>query len=418
MTKNRSFISQALLSLGLALVLIAGDFFFFWHQFEDRYPRPWSALYEIFGLMLLLSVAFKKRGFLIACSALSVAAFLQMAHLSFFGTFLHATKIYLFFTNLGEVAETTSAVGSLLILPGLILGLSIFAYWLFIRLKKTENWTWAPLKWILAGLLIYYPARNYIKNTDIGKNPAIHNMAFSNFYWSFAYFLGRTLPFKMSHRRVEAYQAQFQRREINPKANIIFILGESLRYQNMQLFGYSKPTTPELMKLKDELPSVIRKGIAGGVATDVAIPLFINNFQSVDPMAAILSQQRCLFKLAKENGFQTHFYSAQAEGDLKHIVNYLCLPHIDQLKIGPGKSLMEDIDKRYYDDILLTDLERVDFSKPNFVLLHQRGSHSPYNLRYPPGKGIFPVDESADLGEQMITHYDNSVGFTDEVVAE
>lgn len=418
MARIRRFLSQAWVCLAIGLVLVAGDFFFFWSHFEDRYPRPWSAVYETFGVMLLLSVAFKKRGFFISSVVLATCAFLQMAHLSYFGTFLHPTKIWLFFTNLGEVAETTSAVGSLLIVPGLILATSVFLFGMFLRLKKSENWTWAPMKWILLVYLSFFPIKNYIKNADIGKQPAIHNLAFSNFYYSWAYFLGRTLPFKLSHKTTEPYQAQFERREMNPKVNIIFVLGESLRYQNMQIFGYEKSTTPEFMKLKDELAFVARKGIAGGVATDVAIPLFVNNFQSLNPMAAILSQQRCLFKLAKENGFETHFYSAQAEGDLKHIVNYLCLPYIDQLKIGPGKSLMEDIDKRYYDDILLTDIDRVDFSKPNFVLLHQRGSHSPYNLRYPAEKSKFPVDPDADLGSQMVTHYDNSVAFTDEVIAE
>ncbi len=418
MTKFRTWLPQILTSLAIAVILVAGDFFFFWYQFEDRYPRNSSAWFETFGLMLLLSLAFKRRGFYIGIGVILFTAFLQMAHLAYFGTFLHPTKIYLFFTQLGEVWETVRFIGKMLILPSLVFLVSGVLVWIVSRFSRKDNQTWAPMKWIVLLALVYLPIRTYVTNGDYGKQPAIHNLAFSNFYASFTYFLGRTLPFKLTHQTSETYQAQFQRLTEKPQVNIVFILGESLRYQNMQIFGYDKPTTPGLMKLKDEMPMVYRKGISGGVCTDVAIPLFVNNFQSVNPMAAILSQERCLFKLAKENGFETHFYSAQAEGDLKHIVNYLCLPYIDHIKIGPGKSLMEDIEKRYYDDILLSDLDRVDFSKPTFLLLHQRGSHSPYNLRYPADKAAFPVDPKAEMGQQMITHYDNSVAFTDQVVTE
>lgn len=418
MHQKNKWIPQVLLCLATAAVLVAGDFYFFWHQFEDRYPRPWSGTYETFALMLILSVAFRRRGFFLSVGAILTMAFLQMAHLSYFGTFLHPTKIYLFFTNVGEVFETLGGIGKMLLFPSLIFAVSLAALWGLSKIYKGHNWTWAPMKWILLFALVYYPARTYVTKGDYGKQPAIHNLAFSNFYAAVTYFLGRTLPFKLTHQTNETYQAQFVRERENPKVNVVFILGESLRYQNMQLFGYERPTTPGLMKLQSEFPMIHRKGISGGVCTDVAIPLFVNNYQSVNPMAAILSQERCLFKLAKENGFETHFYSAQAEGDLKHIVNFLCLPYIDHLQIGPGKSLMEDVEKRYYDDILLGYLDRVDFSKPNFLILHQRGSHSPYNLRYPADQAAFPVDPNADVGTQLITEYDNSVAFTDKVVSQ
>ena len=274
------------------------------------------------------------------------------------------------------------------------------------------------MKWLLLVALLYIPIRTTIRKDDYGKQPAIHNMAFSNMYSSFSYFFSRTLPFKLARREIEPLRVKLDKIQENPQVNVVFVLGESLRYQNMQLFGYTRATTPELVKLSQELPMVYRKAIAGGVCTDVAIPMFINNYQSTAPMSVILSQEQCLFKLAKNNGFETHFYSAQAEGDLKHIINYICTAAIDHMKIGPGISLIEDIEKRYYDNILLKDLEAVNFAKPQFVVLHQRGSHSPYNLRYPADKAAFPIDPKMEVAEQMITEYDNSVAFTDQVVSQ
>lgn len=414
---RNAWISQIVYSFLAAVILAGGDFLFFWFHFENKYPRHWSAFYETFGLVLLLTFAFQKRGVFISLCVLMFLAFVQMAHLSFFGTFIHPTKIYLAFINIGELSETTSQIGRLIMIPFWIMLFSAFCIWLSGYLAKVPFKNWRPMKWVLLVALLYIPIRTVVRQDDYGKQPAIHNMAFSNMYSSFSYFFARTLPFKLQRKDIEPVTIKLDKATDQPQINVIFVLGESLRYQNMQLFGYTRPTTPELMKVSQEFPTVYRKAISGGVCTDVAIPMFINNYQNTSPMSTILSQEQCLFKLAKNNGFETHFYSAQAEGDLKHIVNYICTAAIDHMKIGPGISLIEDSEKRYYDDILLKDLEKVDFAKPQFLVLHQRGSHSPYNLRYPADQAAFQLDPNSDVTQQMITEYDNSVAFTDKIIS-
>jgi glucan phosphoethanolaminetransferase (alkaline phosphatase superfamily) len=42
-----------------------------------------------------------------------------------------------------------------------------------------------------------------------------------------------------------------------------------------------------------------------------------------------------------------------------------------------------------------------------FYVLHQRGSHGPYALRYPKDKAVFPI--SGDYKADRVNHYDNSV---------
>ncbi len=414
----KPYLPQILKSLLIAAVLVFGDFLFMWSHFENRYPRQWSATYETFGIALLLTLSFKRRGFYVAVGALLLMAFFQMSHLSYFGTFIHPTKMYLFFTQTGEIVETLSGIGKILLIPFWIFLFSCLCLWGSSLLFRNEHKNWRPLKWILAVAFVYVPVRTYVTKGDYGKQPAIHNLGFSNFYSSFTYFISRTVPYKLAKKDLEVYRSKIEKATDKPKINVVFILGESLRYQNMQLYGYPRATTPHLMEMQKEMPFLFRKAVSAGVCTDVSIPMFFNNYQGTSPMPVVLSQDQCLFKLAKNNGFTTHFYSAQAEGDLKHIVNYLCLASVDHMQIGPGISLMEDIDKRYYDDILLSKMDDIDFNQPNFLVLHQRGSHSPYNLRYPKEKALFPVDENAELGQQMITHYDNSVGFTDQVIYE
>jgi glucan phosphoethanolaminetransferase (alkaline phosphatase superfamily) len=50
-------------------------------------------------------------------------------------------------------------------------------------------------------------------------------------------------------------------------------------------------------------------------------------------------------------------------------------------------------------------LKNIDLNKPNLIVLHQRGSHSPFNKQYPENYDKFESD------------YDNSVLYTDFVLA-
>lgn len=416
-----SWFQQVLQCFIFAIILVGGDFLFFYLKFEDRFPRHGIAILETFGLVLLISFAFRRRGFYLSIMSLMLLAFVQMSHLSYYGTFVHPTKIYQFFTNFFEVMETAKQD------PGLLFGvsfwillISLVCTWGLSKIFIRQNRTWRPMPWVLLVALCYIPVRTFAIKDDYGKQPAVHNLAFSNMYSSTSYFFARTLPFKWNHSRQieESARAPLKKTSEKPQVNVIFILGESLRYQNMQLFGYEKPTTPQLVKLSEQMPMVYRRAVSGGVCTDVAVPMFMNNAYGTNPTPAILEQDRCLFRLAKNNGFETSFYSAQTEGELKHIINFLCAGSIDHMRLALTSS--EDVTegKKSYDEVLLPDLEKVDFSKPQFLVLHQRGSHVPYSLRYPPEKTVFPVDPQADMTTRLVTEYNNSVAFTDEILSE
>ena len=112
----KPYLPQILKSLLIAAVLVFGDFLFMWSHFENRYPRQWSATYETFGIALLLTLSFKRRDFYVAVGSLLLMAFFQMSHLSYFGTFIHPTKMYLFFTQTGEIVETLSGIVGLVII--------------------------------------------------------------------------------------------------------------------------------------------------------------------------------------------------------------------------------------------------------------------------------------------------------------
>lgn len=58
----------------------------------------------------------------------------------------------------------------------------------------------------------------------------------------------------------------------------------------------------------------------------------------------------------------------------------------------------------------------VDMSRPNFVVLHQRNSHSPYDRNYPPEGNYFHSDAGSETNQYRVDTYDNSVRHTDHLL--
>ena len=147
------------------------------------------------------------------------------------------------------------------------------------------------------------------------------------------------------------------------------------------------------------------KGISSGVSTDVAVALFMNNAFGLSGIKKIIKGDQCLFKLAKDSEFNTHFYSSQSQQQLRYITNSICTNYIDHYKSLDDLNSELDNPNKADDKILYDDLDDVLKLKQQFVILHQRGSHSPYKLRYT--EEIFPV--VGDYKKDRINHYDNSV---------
>jgi len=136
-----------------------------------------------------------------------------------------------------------------------------------------------------------------------------------------------------------------------------------------------------------------------------------------DGVPQIITTNTCLFKMAKNNGFSTHFYSAQAQDQLSQLKSYLCLKWVDEYTDGTEKT--KDIDRPALDEFLLETIDRIDFSKPNFVVLHQRGSHTPFIEDYPKEFDKFTKENTQDKSiSQNTLEYQNSIYYTDFVLSQ
>lgn len=198
--------------------------------------------------------------------------------------------------------------------------------------------------------------------------------------------------------------------------NIVFILGESLRYDRLSLNGYYRNTTPFLQK-EENLYS-FSNIVSPSYYTSQAMPLVLSNLAVNDTSTGALVSLITLFKSA---GYHTHWISNQRYPDgqtrviLKQVENY----------IGKGTlSKKNDFDKTVLShlDACMNEYDTLN----NFIVIHLMGSHFPYYKRYPKNFSVFKPDLEINEHpiflfqhkEKLLNCYDNSVLYNDYILSE
>lgn len=357
-----------------------------------------------FLLFFILSFISQKKVRFLLLNFLIILNFIQMVHLEYFGTKIFPFEIYLFFIEQGEIIGALKEELYHFIYPFIFTIIPLIIIYVFNHKLSDKLIKNKYLFYFFILYLVYNPARTFITGNNWGRQPSAQEFDGMNVYLSTSYFLGRILPEKLSspQPKGEPFKITFTRG--NPKSNtIVFVLGESLSSNHLSLFKYERETTPFLKSMKDNKNFYYLEGISSGVSTDVSVAFLINNTFGRFGKNVIIKGNQCLFKLAKDQGYTTHFYSSQSAEQLRYISNSICPKYIDHY------ASLNDLDKNIKDpnaaddDILLSKFKDIDLSGKHFIVLHQRGSHAPHNLRYK--KEIFKIND----GDPRINHYDNSV---------
>ena len=174
----------------------------------------------------------------------------------------------------------------------------------------------------------------------------------------------------------------------------------------MSIFGYGRETTPFFHSQVGRDGFYFRKTVASAVSTDL-----LNVLTGPEQVHNMVTGTWCLYRMAKASGMKTYFLSTQTADSMEHIINYLCPDSIEVLKTMDAIENTGELPEAD-DHSLITQLEGVDFNASNFIVLHQRGSHSPYQKR-------FPEDFKKLVGTQgkrgdTVDAYDNSLLYGDD----
>jgi lipid A ethanolaminephosphotransferase len=214
---------------------------------------------------------------------------------------------------------------------------------------------------------------------------------------------------------------------------LFFVIGETVRAQNFQLGGYSRPTTPELSQQQGVF--YFDNARSCGTSTAVSLPCMVSHLGRDRFDVREAARQTNLLDALKSAGFRVEWRenNTGSQGVAVRIKSieyskgwprYLPSagggsepgPHPDDLcKNGPC-----------FDEIMLSGLadELKDITQDTAIVFHQMGSHGPaYFQRYPERFEDFkPVCRTTELGrctrDEIVNAYDNSIRYADHNLAE
>jgi heptose-I-phosphate ethanolaminephosphotransferase len=181
---------------------------------------------------------------------------------------------------------------------------------------------------------------------------------------------------------------------VSPRV-VVVVIGESANRLHWSLYGYPRPTTPQLQGLSREL----------FVFTDV-ISSCAATLCSIQGMLATTGESLPTFNMFSGAGYSTHWLSAQYNQGTNDIE-----------MVGLVGSCGERVFLSAAYDGNLVPLMAQAAGKPGrqMIFLNLFGSHVRYSDRYPESEALF---HGASVAEKLRATYDNSIHYTDRVIAE
>lgn len=202
-----------------------------------------------------------------------------------------------------------------------------------------------------------------------------------------------------------------QRREI-----YVLVIGESSRRNHWSLFGYDRPTTPELGATANLVP--FENMASPWSASRMAIPVLLSRKPSTDRREFF--DEASIVRAFSEAGFKTYWLSNQhAVGKHDSPISIYAY-EADNVRFF---NLANWADSGTYDEVLLAPLKAaIEDSADNlFIIMHTMGSHARYEYRYPEPFDIFKPsmkhkgDDAHHIS--LLNTYDNSIRYTDHFLA-
>ena len=181
----------------------------------------------------------------------------------------------------------------------------------------------------------------------------------------------------------------------------VLIVGESVRVDNMSLYGYTRSTTPQVEAQRKQI-KLFNQAISGGPYTALSVPLSL----TADSVLShdIHNYPDNIINMANQAGFQTFWLSSQSA----FRQNGTAVTSI-------AMRAMETVYVRGFDELLLPHLSQAlqqNTQQKKLIVLHLNGSHEPACSAYPQSSAVFQPQDDQDAC------YDNSIHYTDSLLGQ
>lgn len=240
------------------------------------------------------------------------------------------------------------------------------------------------LLWLLMPVTFYLKHR-YVSNKGGGR-------MIKSVYYHFSDF-STALKVQEDINLIKKNVPVFNIKKIQPGIeNVILIIGESERKQNMSLYGYNKKTTP-YTDLQSNNMMIFDNAVSPAGITNLSVPLMLS---SIDPDEFRYNYSKLsynIINLANQSSYNTFWISTQAS--------------------AKGITAMASMSKNKkwvngYDEAIIPELKNIIRQKNDkFIVFHIMGSHPNPCNRLPSNWN------SGDLD-----CYDSSIKYTDFVMKD
>jgi len=416
----KKILSGLLINLILAVitttVIFLPDILYF--SISDHYKGQLNvaAIIVVFASYFLAFSGRSMRPVIIVSGLYSVIIASQIIHHIYFGVWIAPTDVSLLFSEIDEILLSLTTIWKEIIATVLVV-LTAFVAVMRLVGKFKHRTQYIPLMqlvliWIYLGII---PPKAY-------KDPSVQNYYPSpqktslengiNFLsWVVGKQLGGWLLGDESNSAIPEFdQLQITKKNKPEKMNIILVMGESLNPNHMQAFGYHRETTPFLNEYVKNNEIKIKEIYSGGLSTKVSIPTFFNLKRYPQDISVFKNKEASLPFMAATQGFETWWLSTQTAGLATYVTG------IKRENFVSKDDHWDEVLK-FHDEYLLELIKKVDFSRSNFIVLHERGSHSPYDKFHP--KEFDKFSDNSDgvdsLKSHRINSYDNSILYSDYV---
>ena len=277
--------------------------------------------------------------------------------------------------------------------------------------------TWGPLRY----LEHKFKSQEHFTNIDMPSYGGVvaHSYLPSNWVSALAIFgwsrftedvMARSLFYPAKHF---SYQAP----EGIDDTYVVFVIGETTRWDHLGLLGYSRDTTPKLSK---EANLVAFRGQSCDTATKLSLRcMFVRQGGTSNDAGRTLKEQN-IFAVLKELGFSVELYAMQSEVWFYSKTDADNIEFREQIGSEPvnrGKPV---------DDMLLVPKLAQSLSRhprgKHLVILHTKGSHYLYSQRYPREFAHFKPEcigvDNFCSKTQLINSFDNSILYIDSMLKE
>lgn len=203
------------------------------------------------------------------------------------------------------------------------------------------------------------------------------------------------------------------------KPTLMFlVVGETARSQNYSLNGYKKETNSFTSK---EQEIVSFKDVRScGTATAVSVPCMFSNLTRREYDESVAKSRDGLLDVLQHAGVSVLW--KENDGGCKGVCK-----NVPTIEIQPKQFPAYCEGDSCYDEVLLQGLDQqiADMKSGNKVVaFHLMGSHGPtYYRRYPAADRFFTPDcPRSDIencsNEELVNTYDNTIRYTDKVLAQ